>query len=105
DVAWSAADEFEASIQRFFAHPAALVLGRETAEQARKRFTRAVSGVLETYPAGNLAIVAHGTVIALFAATHAGLGPYLFWRRLGLPSFIVLALPDLEIVETVEQVV
>jgi broad specificity phosphatase PhoE len=105
NVAWSIADEFEASIEQFFARPAALVLGRETADQARKRFTRAVNGVLETYPAGNLAIVAHGTVIALFVATYTGLDPYLFWRRLGLPSFVVLALPDLEIVETVEQVI
>jgi broad specificity phosphatase PhoE len=103
NVGWSDADRFEADVARFFAHPSALVLGRETADQARARFTQAVDRALDSCPSGTLVIVAHGTVIALFVAARNGLEPFPLWRRLGLPSFIVLSLPDMTIVETVEQ--
>jgi len=49
-----------------------LVLGCETAIQAQLRFVRAVKRVRECYRDDTVAIVAHGTVIALFAAHYAG---------------------------------
>jgi broad specificity phosphatase PhoE len=104
NVGWSSTDAFEAQVAWFFAHPAELVMGRETADLARARFTQAVNTVLETRPSGDLAIVAHGTVITLFVAAHNGLAPFPFWRRLGLPSFVVLAPPEMTIIETGEQV-
>ncbi len=39
-------------------------------------------------------VVAHGTVITLFVARRAGLEPFPFWKRLGLPAFVALSLPD-----------
>ncbi len=36
---------------------------------------------------------AHGTVIALFVSRCAGIAPFPLWQRLGLPSYLVLALP------------
>ena len=59
---------------------------------------------LARYPRDNLAIVAHGTVIALFVAACAGIAPHSFWRRLGLPSFVVLSLPERSVLATVERV-
>jgi broad specificity phosphatase PhoE len=105
NVGWSSAEDFEAAVARFFAHPSALVFGRETADQARERFARAVDVVIAAHPSGNLVVVAHGTVIALFVAARIGIEPFLLWRRLGLPSFVVLSLPNMALVEIAEKVV
>jgi broad specificity phosphatase PhoE len=95
--------EFEARVSRLFEHPAELVFGAETADQAHQRFASAIHDVLATARRGNLAIVTHGTVLTLFVARAAGLDPIPFWKRLGLPAFVVLSLPDLspQVVENV----
>lgn len=92
--------EFEDRIARFFAQPDRLVFGRETAPEALLRFTRAVSSIIEAHPDGSIAIVSHGTVITLFVSACTGVEPFRFWQRLGLPSFVVLALPDLTLRHT-----
>jgi broad specificity phosphatase PhoE len=92
---------FEAAVRALFARPDTLIFGQETANQARARFTAAVGRLLADTPAGDLLVVAHGTVLTLFAAPYTGSAPFLFWRQLGLPAFIALALPDLRLAETV----
>jgi broad specificity phosphatase PhoE len=82
-------EEFEARVAEFFSKPNELVLGNETANQAHARFANAVDRVIEKHPQKNIAVVAHGTVISLFVArTQAS--PFEFWKRLGLPSIVVL---------------
>jgi broad specificity phosphatase PhoE len=103
-VGWLARGEFEAAIARLFERPGGLVLGSETADQAHARFVGAVAGVIERYPEETVAVVAHGTVIALFVARAAGLEPFGLWKRLGLPSFVVLSRPTLELLAIVEEV-
>ena len=105
NVGWSSAEDFEAAVARFFAHPSELVFGRETADQARARFAAAVDAAVAAHPHGNLVVVAHGTVIALLVAVRAGIEPLSLWRRLGLPSFVVLSLPDMALLEVVEDIV
>jgi len=46
------------------------------------------------YDMGNIAIVAHGTVTTLFVAQFNAIDPFPFWKQMGLPSFIVLEMPD-----------
>lgn len=85
------AAEWERSVRLFFANPAALVLGRETADQAWQRFHAAVTGLLDDYAdRSSIAVVAHGTVISLFVARAAAMEPFTLWKGLGLPSFVVL---------------
>lgn len=91
---------FAAAIADFFARPDALVLGREPAARALARFSAAVDGVLTAHPTGNLAIVAHGTVLTLFVAHHTGVEPYAFWRDLGLPALVALCLPEYTLLAT-----
>ena len=86
--------ELVARLRQFFAEPQSLVFGRETADQARRRFSRAISGLVETRRGETLAAVSHGTVISLFVAASCGLDPFLFWRRLDQPSYAVLSLPE-----------
>lgn len=88
------AEAFDAAVPRFFAEPEALVLGQETAAAAARRFGRAVTAVAAESTGESCVIVAHGTVISLFAAAHAGVEPLALWRELSLPSFITLGWPD-----------
>lgn len=103
-AAFRSTADFEAEVATLFARPGELVMGDETADQARERFARAVTGVIEQHPDGDLIVVAHGTVITLFVAAVAGVAPFPFWKRLGLPSFVVLGLPEFELLEVVEDV-
>jgi broad specificity phosphatase PhoE len=95
--------EFEAAVARFFASPAELKLGIETANAARKRFETALHNVLESHPEGNNVIVAHGTVITLLVAAHNKVESFEFWRKLGLPSLVVLS-PNFQVIEVIEKI-
>ncbi|HTL28309.1 MAG TPA: histidine phosphatase family protein [Tepidisphaeraceae bacterium] len=92
--------DFISMMELFFRKPDERVLGSESAREAFERFTTAIDAVTESHPAGNLAIVAHGTVIALFLAAHSQRDGFELWREMGLPSYAVLSLPD----RNVEQV-
>jgi 2,3-bisphosphoglycerate-dependent phosphoglycerate mutase len=98
------ADQFDVAMAHLFRNPRALVFGRETADQARERFTRALHHSLNSYPRGNTVVIAHGTVIALCVAHYTQRDPYELWQRLGFPSFVVLSLPDFALMEIVERV-
>jgi broad specificity phosphatase PhoE len=103
-VGWLPEGELERRVAAFFARPAARIFGQETAAEALARFQTAVTDVLRAAPAGTVGIVAHGTVITLFVAACAGVAPFPFWQRLGLPAFVVLTVPDLVLVATMERV-
>ena len=47
--------------------------------------------MLDAHPGESLAVVAHGTVIALYVAAVTGVAPLPLWQRLSLPAFVVLA--------------
>jgi hypothetical protein len=49
-------------------------------------------------------VVAHGTVISLYVAGRTGAPPFGLWKRLGLPSFVVVTVPDGRVVSVVEVV-
>jgi 2,3-bisphosphoglycerate-dependent phosphoglycerate mutase len=96
--------EFISAMALFFNRPDELVLGRETARAARQRITDAIDRLLNAHLGKNLAIVTHGTVLALFAARAAGMDEFQLWRRMALPSFVVLTPPEMTRVELVERV-
>ena len=95
--------EFESAVEAFFHRPDHLVLGSETAEQACDRFTASIESVVKTGQK-DIVVVTHGTVISLFAASVAKVHSMSLWRQLGLPSYLVLTLPSMEIHETVGSV-
>jgi len=99
----SSKDEFEEAVERFFLHPDELVLGTETANQARDRFAAAIDKVIGAGQTDSI-VVTHGTVITLYVASVAGVQRMSFWRRLGLPSYVVLTLPDMRIKSIAEGV-
>ena len=97
-------ERFTASVTRFFEQPNQLVFGRETADAAYQRFAGGVADVMQLHPDENVAIVAHGTVIALFVARATGQEPLPLWKRLGLPSFVVLSLPGPKVLTIIDNV-
>jgi broad specificity phosphatase PhoE len=51
-----------------------------------------------------VAVVTHGTVMTLFVTRAAGLEAFPFWKRLGLPAFVVLSWPGFGLLDVVEGV-
>jgi broad specificity phosphatase PhoE len=96
--------EFISAMANFFKARTRRVLGLESAAEASARFQSAVESVLSEYLNENVAIVTHGTVLALFAEDHGAGDGFLLWRRMGLPSLMVFSLPGFESVETIERI-
>ena len=102
-IPYQGRNEFAAAVKRFFKHPDLLIFGDETAEEACIRFDSAVGKVLREYT-GNSVIVAHGTVISLFAARYSHLEAFSLWSRLGMPSMLSFSLPGMGLVQIVDNV-
>jgi broad specificity phosphatase PhoE len=83
---------FQTSIRDFFQRPDELVFGRETADQAYRRFYRAVHSILIEYRNKTVIVVTHGTVISLFVSRLTGSSDIELWNQLGLPSFVAMDL-------------
>ena len=98
-LAWSW--EFDPAVAAFFRHPAEPVMGCETPWKASERFTRTVAVVISRY--AEQRILTHGTVLSLFVARATGMEPFTLWKQLGLPSFVGLRFPPLELVRVVEK--
>ncbi len=98
------AGQFLTAAARLFDEPDRVVFGAESAVEAERRFARAVSRVTTQHAGHNVAIISHGTVISLFVARHNAVDARELWQRLGLPSFIVLSLPDMQLMEIVETI-
>lgn len=99
DVPWfDSAEQFHAAVARFFAHPDTLVFGGETAHAAHKRFAAGVDAHLRRQPHDTVAIITHGTVMALYSAAAFGRAPVDLWgtiQAIGMPALISLRWPEL----------
>ena len=93
--------EFQNLVREFFAKPAALIFGSETANEALVRFRQAVDVVLSFHHDKNVVVVAHGTVISLYVSWLTGCDGYDLWKELGLPSFVVFDIQSKTLIETV----
>lgn len=91
--------EFDRTMRRFFASPEALVFGDETASEAAARFRGAVESLVRERPDRRLAVVSHGTVIALLLAAANSLDPYAFWASLRMPEALLVRSSDWRVLE------
>lgn len=98
NVPFLSRSQFEQSVRSFFEQPNMLVFGSETADQAQARFSATVHSILTEHGEKSVTIVAHGTVLSLFVSRLIGCSGYLFWKELGLPSFVVLDMKSNKIV-------
>jgi 2,3-bisphosphoglycerate-dependent phosphoglycerate mutase len=105
DVPHMRSGEFISMMELMFRRPDELVLGNETADEALARFESAVDDVLSEAGDQTTAIVTHGTVLALFLARHnRDRKGFDLWRQLGLPSFVIVTLPEFMIEQVTERV-
>jgi broad specificity phosphatase PhoE len=93
-----------ASVRRVFAEPDKVVFGEESGAAAAARFSAAVDLLAKAYPHERMAVVAHGTVIALHLADRYGADGFSTWKALGVPSFVVVERRSRAIVDVVPQV-
>jgi broad specificity phosphatase PhoE len=96
--------EFISMVELFFRRPGERVLGNESGDEVLERFEKAIDDVIASHPEGNIAIVSHGTVIALWAERHLGGRGFEWWREMELPSFLVVEIPQYRLVEKVARV-
>ena len=104
NVPMMASRDFISSMAQYFKEHSRRVLGRESADDTANRFNRAVDEVIAGQPDGDVAIVTHGTVLALFAAENSNGDPFKLWRQLGLPSYAIFQLPDQKLLEIVDRI-
>lgn len=97
-------EQFEAHVRRFFSHPQELVFGEETASLAASRFSRALNEALKGSTADSTAVIAHGTVISLYVSQICAVDAFDLWKCLGLPSCVILSLPERRIEALIEEV-
>ncbi len=88
--------EFGQAIDEFFSQPSRLVLGSETASQARDRFAAAIEAVLEA-DSGDAIVITHGTVMSLYLAQVTDIKAMSFWRELRTPCLVEVELPGMRI--------
>jgi broad specificity phosphatase PhoE len=92
-------ETFVRSVANLFEHPDERVFGEETAAQALRRFRDAISEILRAHPSGDVVVVSHGTVIALFVADLTGENGVGLWRSMAMPSWFVLSRSPLAVLE------
>lgn len=92
---------FRAKIRAAMAEPDKLLFGEESFTDALQRFTQQIDSLLKQYPDDTLAIVTHGTVLALYLAHLSGQNAYVLWESLSMPTYVVISLPH----KTVEKIV
>lgn len=104
DTPFQSESLFRATVGEFFTRPSEAVFGPETADEAHARFSAAIADVVDSGDGRPVVAVAHGRVISLLVARRNEVDPYALWASLGVPSFVVLRLPEYRIEEIVERV-
>ena len=90
-------DTFLSQLKQFFDDPKA-------SRGTERRFTKAVDALTRAYRGHRIAIVAHGTVLALHLAARYELDAWATWNRLSMPSYVVVELRTKTIVDLVDHV-
>ena len=99
NVGFMEKERFEQLIRQFYEQPGERVFGDESADRACNRFSKVVHKLSDLYPKEDIAIVTHGTVLSLFVSRNSDLEPFALWKKLGLPSWVVLSSRDIRVIE------
>lgn len=99
-VPYTSHADFEAKVAIFFNQSADLVFGEETAAQALDRISVTIHTILDRHPGETLALITHGTVMALFVTAHNKMIAFDYWKSLSLPAFTILDATTKKLVET-----
>lgn len=81
---------FQSKMRLLFSEWERLHFGSETAAEAQRRFSTAIETVLTLYPEPVIAVVAHGTVISLYAASLLKRDAFELWQSLDCGDWLVI---------------
>ena len=95
--------EFKESIRTAMKSPDDLLFGEETFADARKRLSAQIDSLLEKHPGQTLAIVTHATVLSVYLGHILGRDPVEIWNTMGMPAYIVLSLPEKNLLKIVNR--
>jgi len=96
--------EFISLMALLFKQPNKVVLGNETAKAALWRMESAVDEILKEHPEQNVAIVSHGTVLALWLAKKLEMDGFPIWREMSQPAYVVVEEQEMKVVERVDRI-
>lgn len=87
--------EWKRRFRDFFDQPTQRSIGKESANEALDRFSAAILRIVGAHPGENLGVIAHGTVISLFAAHQNNeIAPFAVWEALNpLPAYMSFHVP------------
>lgn len=92
-------EEFERRVAEVFERPAERVLGRESADEACRRFSTTLEEELASHSEECTAFVTHGTVMSLFLGSLGTIEPRRLWKRLGMPAYVAVEWPSGRLIE------
>lgn len=95
---------FRKRMAMFFNEAEERIMGMESAHEAQQRFCQAIDRLVAEHENETIVVIAHGTVISLFAAAYNALEPFPFWQQLEQPSLAVFDLPGYQLRETITKV-
>lgn len=106
-IGWVTKERLEQGVADFYRFGDQVVFGDETAHNAYDRFAAAIETLTaQAAPEqeGAIVVVTHGTVLSLYVSRTTGTDPFALWQRLGLPSYVVLSLPDWQLLTVVDHI-
>lgn len=86
--------EFHARIRAAMEQPDAVVFGEEAFGAARERFRAQIESLLAAHPGASVALVSHGSVLAMALAQMTGRDPFALWCSLEMPAYAAFTLPE-----------
>ena len=88
-------EEWHQRFKDFFHHRDQRLIGLESASEAARRFTSAVETAIDESKSENVCLIAHGTVISLYASQYSNVSVFDYWIALNpLPAYLVMSLPE-----------
>ena len=94
-------EDFYKAVRSLIESPKKPVFGIETADEAHLRFSGAMDDVMGGLEVANLAVLAMA-LSSLYVARKSGADPNALWKRLKLPSYVVINLPEHRLIEVVD---
>ena len=86
-------EDFYKAVRSLIESPKTPVFGLEPADVAPQRFSGVIYSELGGLEDANLAVLAMA-LSSFYAARRSGRDPYALWKRLKLPSYVVINLPE-----------
>lgn len=91
--------DFKRAVQAAMQQPNQLLFGEESFAAACTRFSQAAAALTAEPIEGSVALVSHGTILALYIASLTGFDAFRLWNLFDMPAYAIFDLPSLTLRE------